>query len=236
MANCLSILLSEPATRPAAASDRLRWLRRVTRATPPAALAGRLIRWRCRPGDLLAVTGSPEARRPAILDAIANAVTAVRGGEAAVLRVERIGLHADAAPIDHLHLPRGRARQALIAAGLDCAWQQVSPVAALGEAERWQLRLAVALAATAARPHTVLLLARRWCHDLDAVSARRLCRRVRRMVRDGGLLLAVETARRELLAALRPTVHLRLCGAALRIAGAGARRFTCQTSATERGA
>ena len=226
MYDTFNILLSGTRSDQAPDSRRVRWLREIDRfqsATWPSAGA---LRWRAVGGDCVAITGTPAAWRPLVLRVIGEAVATARGRDA-VVDVERIELPSGQAPIDLLPLPRGQARRRLIDVGLDCAWQQATNVAALGEAERWQLRLAIALTSAAERSRPALVLADRWCHELDTIAARRLCRRMRRTVSQLGILLVIETARHELLSTLRPEIHLQLRGARFDVHGPKASRLEC---------
>jgi hypothetical protein len=228
------IYLSEWTPPPLRTGRRTRWLQQATRFHAAPSAPPRLLRWRARPGDVLAVTGTPGLLRLGVLAELADVVRAA-GGPDAVLPVGSVTLDETKAAIEQMPMGRGGAYRALSAVGLSSAWQQGCRAAQLGAADRWRLRLALALAegrGAAGR----LIAARRWCHELDGPSARRLCRRVRALTQAAGVCIALETVHAGLVSALRPDIHVQVRGGApLRVGGPAAARFRIERQFEERG-
>jgi hypothetical protein len=176
------------------------------------------------PGDLLVVTGEPAAWRPALMDAALHAALAGEGRRTIAV-VEQVPLLEDQAAIDQVRLPAGEAHRLLCEVGMDAA-AQGCPARQAGDADRWLLRLAIAIAEAGGHaPGRCLVAARRWGHDLDTVAARRLSRHVRGITRRRRITFILETARSELAAALSPDVHAALTGGAMHVRGPAAGRF-----------
>jgi len=89
--------------------------------------------------------------------------------------------------------------------GLADAAALVTPACRLSGGQRYRLALAAALHRANRRRQPTLVLADEFCSTLDSLTARMLCRQVRKLVsRNGRLALLLATPRAELLAELSP--------------------------------
>jgi energy-coupling factor transporter ATP-binding protein EcfA2/predicted GNAT family acetyltransferase len=116
--------------------------------------------------------------------------------------------------------PVSRRLEVLSRCGLADAAALVTPACRLSGGQRYRLALAAALHRAARRRRPTLVLADEFCSTLDMLTARMLCRQVRKLVSSRGpVALLLATPRAELLADLSPdaTIIKRLGELAVRI-------------------
>jgi len=157
-----------------------------------------------KPGDIVAVIGPSGAGKSVLLrearrrcrDAVWLDAEALAGDDRPAMEVLAGG-------------PLSWRLELLSRCGLADAAALVTPAGRLSGGQRYRLALAAALHRARRRRHPTLVLADEFCSTLDTLTARMLCRQVRKLVTpDRRLALLLATPRADLLTDLLPDVTI----------------------------